>query len=104
MRDGANAAGWRSIGIAAVAAISLTGIAFVAGRPTTAADAPAAASPEDAAAKAAAEKAKPTEQISKAASLAAALKFSIESATTAMEAIPATRRMRSAKGVRYMRP
>ena len=38
-------------------------------------------------AKAAAEKAKPTEQISKAASFAAALKFSIDSATTAMEAI-----------------
>jgi lysophospholipase L1-like esterase len=49
MRDGANAAGWRSIGIAAVAAISLTGFALLSGRPTTAADAPAA---KEAAAKA----------------------------------------------------
>ena len=58
MRDGANAVGWRRFGIAAVAGIGLTGIAWLAGRVTTAADEPPpAASPEDAAAKAAAEKA-----------------------------------------------
>ena len=48
MRDGANAVGWRRFGIAAVAGISLTGIAWLAGRVTTAADeTPPAASPED---------------------------------------------------------
>ena len=58
MRDGANAVGWRRFGIAAVAGIGLTGIAWLAGRVTTAADeTPPAVSPEDAAAKAAAEKA-----------------------------------------------